>query len=37
MNSRQKKLGYNAAKDLLKRLGMTDDDKTETTETVEPF
>jgi len=26
MNSRQKKLGYNAAEDLLKRLGMTDDD-----------
>lgn len=25
MNSRQKKLGYNAAQDLLKRLGMTDD------------
>ena len=25
MNSRQKKLGYNAAEDLLKRLGMTDD------------
>lgn len=29
MNSRQKKLGYNAAEDLLKRLGMTDDFKTE--------
>lgn len=26
MNSRQKKLGYNAAEDLLRRLGMTDDD-----------
>ncbi len=26
MNSRQKKLGYNAAEDLLKRLGMTDDE-----------
>ena len=26
MNSRQKKLGYNAAEDLLKRLGMTDEE-----------
>ena len=25
MNNRQKKLGYNAAEDLLKKLGMTDD------------
>jgi hypothetical protein len=25
MNHRQKKLGYNAAEDLLKKLGMTDD------------
>lgn len=25
MNSRQKKLGYNAAEDLLRRLGMQDD------------
>ncbi len=39
MNSRQKKLGYNAAEDLLKRLGMSDDFPTEsTTKTaVEPF
>lgn len=39
MNSRQKKLGYNAAKDLLQKLGMTEDDeKTETAaETVNPF
>ncbi len=38
MNSRQKKLGYNAAEDLLSRLGMADDFKTESTETkVEPF
>ena len=27
MNNRQKKLGYNAAEDLLNRLGMTDDFK----------
>lgn len=38
MNSRQKKLGYNAAEDLLKRLGMTDDEKPEkTNKTVDPF
>ena len=38
MNSRQKKLGYNAAKDLLKRLGMTDEpEDTNTNETVNPF
>lgn len=38
MNSRQKKLGYNAAKDLLKRLGMTDEpEDTSTNETVNPF
>lgn len=38
MNSRQKKLGYNAAEDLLKRLGMTDDETTEDeTTTVNPF
>ncbi len=39
MNSRQKKLGYNAAEDLLRRLGMTDDFQTDnTTKTaVEPF
>ncbi len=35
MNSRQKKLGYNAAQDLLKRLGM-DDDESENP-TVQPF
>ena len=39
MNSRQKKLGYNAAEDLLKRLGMTEDEPIIETETkvVEPF
>lgn len=39
MNSRQKKLGYNAAEDLLKRLGMTDDEPTPDTNTkpVDPF
>ena len=37
MNSRQKKLGYNAAEDLLKKLGMTDDFITNTTEKVEAF
>lgn len=39
MNNRQKKLGYNAAEDLLKRLGMTDDEQTYTNEskTVDPF
>lgn len=38
-NSRQKKLGYNAAQDLLKRLGMTDDISTDAKrkETVDPF
>ena len=37
MNSRQKKMGYNAAKDLLKKLGMTDAaDSSEKTE-IEPF
>ncbi|MBR5222557.1 MAG: HPr(Ser) kinase/phosphatase [Clostridia bacterium] len=35
MNNRQKKLGYNAAEDLLKKLGMTDDDSTESE--VDPF
>ena len=35
MNHRQKKLGYNAAEDLLKKLGMTEDDPTDTT--VEAF
>lgn len=39
MNSRQKKLGYNAAQDLLKRLGMTDDEENpdNTGEEVNPF
>ena len=38
MNSRQKKLGYNAAQDLLKRLGMTDEpEDVNTNETVNPF
>ncbi len=38
MNSRQKKLGYNAAEDLLKKLGMSDDfSATQTNKTVEPF
>ena len=38
MNSRQKKLGYNAAEDLLSRLGMNDDfKKPEDTTTVKPF
>lgn len=36
MNNRQKKLGYNAAEDLLKKLGMADDE-TKTEETVNPF
>ncbi len=36
MNNRQKKLGYNAAEDLLKRLGMTDDEVQETG-AIEPF
>ena len=39
MNSRQKKLGYNAAEDLLKRLGMADDlsARPEESKTVDPF
>lgn len=38
MNSRQKKLGYNAAQDLLKRLGMTNEpEDVSTNETVNPF
>lgn len=40
MNSRQKKLGYNAAEDLLKRLGMTEDfakSNDASTQTVDPF
>lgn len=36
MNNRQKKLGYNAAEDLLKKLGMTDDMSDENN-SVEPF
>lgn len=31
MNNRQKKMGYNAAQELLEKLGMTDDIKSETT------
>lgn len=38
MNSRQKKLGYNAAEDLLNKLGMNDDfKKTDSTTGVKPF
>jgi len=38
MNSRQKKLGYNAAQDLLNRLGMTDEfNSNKTNKTIEPF
>lgn len=38
MNSRQKKLGYNAAEDLLNKLGMNDDfKKSDTTTGVKPF
>lgn len=37
MNNRQKKLGYNAAEDLLKKLGMTDDVSDEEQTAVEPF
>jgi HPr kinase/phosphorylase len=37
MNSRQKKLGYNAAEDLLKKLGMEEDFKGIKTQTIEPF
>lgn len=37
MNSRQKKLGYNAAEDLLGRLGMADDFKTKTNDKIEAF
>lgn len=37
MNSRQKKLGYNAAEDLLGRLGMTDDFKGKPNDKVEAF
>ncbi len=37
MNSRQKKLGYNAAEDLLKRLGMDDDFNTQQETIVKPF
>ncbi len=38
MNSRQKKLGYNAAEDLLNRLGMNDDfKKSDDTTSVKPF
>ncbi len=37
MNSRQKKLGYNAAEDLLNRLGMENDFKKSEETTVKPF
>ena len=38
MNSRQKKLGYNAAEDLLSRLGMNDDfKKSDDTTAIKPF
>lgn len=37
MNSRQKKLGYNAAEDLLSRLGMNDDFKKPEETSVKPF
>ena len=37
MNNRQKKLGYNAAEDLLKKLGMTDDVTDQGGEAVDPF
>lgn len=37
MNSRQKKLGYNAAEDLLKKLGMVDDANTDSGVAVSPF
>ena len=39
MNNRQKKLGYNAAKDLLQRLGMTEDadNMNSSSEAVDPF
>ena len=38
MNNRQKKLGYNAAEDLLKKLGMADDvDQDNTGKAVDPF
>lgn len=37
MNSRQKKLGYNAAEDLLKKLGMNDDFKKTEEVKVKPF
>ena len=36
-NNRQKKLGYNAAEDLLGRLGMADDFKTKTNDKIEAF
>jgi HPr kinase/phosphorylase len=37
MNNRQKKLGYNAAEDLLRKLGMTDDEAATESTTVNPF
>ena len=37
MNNRQKKLGYNAAEDLLKKLGMADDAPSDSQGAVDPF
>ena len=37
MNNRQKKLGYNAAEDLLRKLGMTDDTTEDTQGAIDPF
>lgn len=37
MNNRQKKLGYNAAEDLLRKLGMTDGESSETQTAIDPF
>ncbi len=37
MNNRQKKLGYNAAEDLLRKLGMTEDAGDETQGAIDPF
>ena len=37
MNNRQKKMGYNAAHELLKRLGMSDDIADEKTEETDIF
>ena len=37
MNSRQKKLGYNAAQDLLNKLGMNDDAPAAENDNIDPF